>query len=172
MSYLIIENHTFMKKLLLVGFFSFFTIFIAFSQGVTHVATDSLGVPMDTVGIITVKNSYFLSKIIATSNTSLVLRGPAQSFIQFNHPVLGIREQVAIKTPNNFFIAISGAGRIYQQIAATDSLLYFKRIDDNENINYNLGAFYFSNGETVYNHGGYTCWGCTAGRAGTGPCTW
>jgi hypothetical protein len=158
MSYLIIENQTFMKKLLLIGFFSFFTIFIAFSQGVTHVATDSLGVPLDTAGLITVKNSYFLSKIIATSNTSLVLHGPAQSFIQYKHPVLGIREQLAIKTPNNFFIAISGAGRIYQQIAATDSLLYFKRIDDNENINYNLGAFYFSNGETVYNHGGYGFW--------------
>lgn len=158
MSYLIIENQIFMKKFLLAGFFSFFTIIFAFSQGVTNVAKDSLGVPLDTTGLITVKNSYFLSKIIATSNTSLVLRGPAQSFIQYKHPVLGIREQVAIKTPNNFFIAISGAGRIYQQIAATDSLLYFKRIDDNENINYNLGAFYFSFGETVYNHGGYGFW--------------
>ena len=158
MSYLYIENQIFMKKLLLLGFFSFFAIIYSFSQGVTNVAKDSLGLPLDTTGIITVKNSYFLSKIIATSNSSLVLRGPAQSFIQFNHPVLGIREQVAIKTPNNFFIAISGAGRIYQQIAATDTLLYFKRIDDNENINYNLGAFYFSNGETICNHGGYGFW--------------
>ena len=158
MSYLIIEYQTFMKKLLSVAFFSFFTIVFTFSQGVTNVATDSLGVPLDTAGIITVKNSYFLSKIIENSKFPHVLRGPAQSFIQFNHPVLGIREQVAIKTPKNFFITISGAGRMYQQIAETDSLLYFKRIDDNENINYNLGAYYFSNGETVYNHGGYGFW--------------
>jgi len=158
MSYFIIENHSFMKKLLFVSFFCLFTIIFSFSQRVTYLATDSLGAPVDTTDLITVRNSYFLSKIIAASKSSLVLRGPAQSFIQFNHPVLGIREQVAIKTPNNFFIAISGAGRMYQQIAATDSLLYFKRIDDNENINYNLGAFYFSSGETIYNHGGYGFW--------------
>ena len=158
MSYLIIENHTFMKKLLLVVLSSFFISIVGFSQGPVIVSTDSLGVPLDTAGLITVKNSQFLSKIVENSKSPLVLRGPAQSFIQFNHPVLGIREQVAIKTPNNFFIAISGAGRIYQQIAVTDSLLYFKRIDDNENINYNLGAFYFSIGETVFNQGGYGFW--------------
>ncbi|MFZ9208271.1 MAG: hypothetical protein ACO21X_04950 [Sediminibacterium sp.] len=147
-----------MRKLLLFAIFCFSTCFFTFSQGVTYVEKDSLGVPVDTSGLITVKNSHFLSKIIGNSKSPLVLRGPAQSFVQFNHPVLGIREQVAIKTPNNFFIAISGAGRIYQQIAVTDSLLYFKRIDDNENINYNLGAFYFSVGETIYNHGGYGFW--------------
>jgi len=158
MSYSIIENHSFMKKLLLVVLSSFFISIVGFSQGPVIVSTDSLGVPLDTAGLITVKNSQFLSKIVENSKSPLVLRGPAQSFIQFKHPVLGIREQVAIKTPNNFFIAISGAGRIYQQIAVTDSLLYFKRIDDNENINYNLGAFYFSIGETVYNQGGYGFW--------------
>lgn len=158
MSYFIIENHSFMKKLLLVAFICFVTIIFSFSQGVTYVERDSLGVPIDTSRLITVMNSQFLSKIVGNSRSPLVLRGPAQSFIQFNHPVLGIREQVAIKTPNNFFIAISGSGRMYQKIAETDSLLYFKRIDDNENINYNLGAFYFSNGETVYNHGGYGFW--------------
>ena len=158
MSYSIIENHSFMKKLLLVVLSSFFISIVGFSQGPVIVSTDSLGVPLDTAGLITVKNSQFLSKIVENSKSPLVLRGPAQSFIQFNHPVLGIREQVAIKTPHNFFIAISGAGRIYQQIAVTDSLLYFKRIDDNENINYNLGAFYFSIGETVYNQGGYGFW--------------
>lgn len=158
MSYSIIENHSFMKKLLLVVLSSFFISIVGFSQGPVIISTDSLGVPLDTAGLITVKNSQFLSKIVENSKSPLVLRGPAQSFIQFNHPVLGIREQVAIKTPNNFFIAISGAGRIYQQIAVTDSLLYFKRIDDNENINYNLGAFYFSIGETVYNQGGYGFW--------------
>ena len=147
-----------MKKLLLVVLSSFFISIVGFSQGPVIVSTDSLGVPLDTAGLITVKNSQFLSKIVENSKSPLVLRGPAQSFIQFNHPVLGIREQVAIKTPHNFFIAISGAGRIYQQIAVTDSLLYFKRIDDNENINYNLGAFYFSIGETVYNQGGYGFW--------------
>jgi len=147
-----------MKKLLLVVLSSFFISIVGFSQGPVIVSTDSLGVPLDTAGLITVKNSQFLSKIVENSKSPLVLRGPAQSFIQFNHPVRGIREQVAIKTPNNFFIAISGAGRIYQQIAVTDSLLYFKRIDDNENINYNLGAFYFSIGETVYNQGGYGFW--------------
>lgn len=147
-----------MKKLALLTFFCFTTFFFSYAQGVTYVEKDSMGAPLDTLDVITVKNSHFISKIVANSKSPIVLRGPAQSFVQFNHPVLGIREQVAIKTPNNFFIAISGAGRIYQQIAETDSLLYFKRIDDNENINYNLGAFYFSSGETVYNHGGYGFW--------------
>jgi hypothetical protein len=158
MSYFIIDNQIFMRKLLLFTLFCFSTFFFTFSQGVTYVERDSLGAPLDTSGLITVKNSHFLNKIIGNSKSPLVLRGPAQSFVQFNHPVLGIREQVLIKTPNNFFIAISGAGRIYQQIAVTDSLRYFKRIDDNENINYNLGAFYFSVGETVYNQGGYGFW--------------
>ena len=129
-----------MKKLLFFTIFCTFSILFSFGQGVTYVATDSLGVPLDTSGLIIVKNSHFISKIVKSSTSPLVLRGSSQSFIQFDHPVLGIREQVAIKTPNNFFIAISGAGRIYQQIAETDSLLYFKRIDDNENINYNLGS--------------------------------
>ena len=147
-----------MKKLLFLAVFYTSSIFLAYGQGVTYVATDSLGVPLDTTAVITVKSSLFLSKIVANSKSPVILRGPAQSFVQFNHPVLCIREQVGIKTPNNFFIAISGAGRIYQQIAETDSLLYFKRIDDNENINYNLGAFYFSIGETIYNQGGYGFW--------------
>lgn len=147
-----------MNKLLFFAVFYTCSILLAYGQGVTYVATDSLGVPLDTTDLLTVKNSHFLSKIVANSKTPVMLRGPAQSFVQFNHPVLGIREQVGIKTSNYFFIAISGAGRIYQQIAETDSLLYFKRIDDNENINYNLGAFYFSSGETVYNHGGYGFW--------------
>ena len=147
-----------MKKLLFFAVFYTCSILLAYGQGVTYVATDSLGVPIDTTVVITVKNSHFLSKLIKSSKSPLVLRGSSQSFIQFNHPVLGIREQLAIKTPNNFFIAISGAGRVYQQVAETDSLLYFKRIDDNENINYNLGAFYFSSGETIYNHGGYGFW--------------
>ena len=158
MSYLNFENQTIMKKLLFFAVFYTCSILLSYGQGVTYVAKDSLGVPLDSTDVITVKNSHFLSKIVANSKTSLILRGPGQSFIQFNHPVLGFREQVAIKTPNNFFIAISGAGRIYQQIAETDSLLYFKRIDDNENINYNLGAFYFYSGETIYNHGGYGFW--------------
>lgn len=147
-----------MKKLLFLAVFYTSSIFLAYGQGVTYVATDSLSVPLDTSGLIIVKNTHFLSKIVANPKSPVILRGPAQSFIQYNHPVLGIREQVAIITPSNFFIAISGAGRIYQQIAETDSLLYFKRIDDNENINYNLGAFYFFSGETVYNHGGYGFW--------------
>ena len=136
MSYYFIENQSFMKKLLFLGFACFYSILFAFGQGVTSVETDSLGVPLDTTGLITVKNSIFFKKIVATSSTPLVLRGPAQTFVQFNHPVLGIREQVAIKTDSHFYIAISGAGRLYQKVAATDSLLYLKRIDDNENINY------------------------------------
>jgi len=158
MSYYFIENQSFMKKLLFLGFACFYSILFAFGQGVTSVETDSLGVPLDTTGLITVKNSIFFKKIVATSSKPLVLRGPAQTFVQFNHPVLGIREQVAIKTDSHFYIAISGAGRLYQKVAATDSLLYLKRIDDNENINYNLGAFYFTNGESVFNHGGYGFW--------------
>lgn len=158
MSYYFIENQSFMKKLLFLGFCCFCPILFAFGQGEASVETDSLGVPLDTTGLITVKNSIFFKKIVATANTPLVLRGPAQTFVQFNHPVLGIREQVAIKTDKQFFIAISGAGRLYQQVAVTDSLLYLKRIDDNENINYNLGAFYFTNGESVFNHGGYGFW--------------
>jgi hypothetical protein len=158
MSYLIIENQRFMKKLLLVVLSSFFIIIVGFSQGPVMVAIDSLGVPLDTSGLVTVKNSYFLRKIVGNSKSPLVLRGPAQSFVQFNHPVLGIREQVAIKTAKHFYIAVSGAGRLYLKVAATDSLLYFKRIDGNENINYNLGAYYFASGENIYNQGGYGFW--------------
>ena len=80
------------------------SILLAYGQGVTYVATDSLGVPLDTTAVITVKNSHFLSKIVANSKSPVILRGPAQSFIQFNHPVLGIREQVGIKTPITFLL--------------------------------------------------------------------
>ena len=154
MSYLSTENQTFMKKLLLAVLSTFFVSVAGFSQSHTIVSTDSLGVPLDTSSLVTIKNSLFFKKLVQGSTTSLILRGPAQSFVHFDHPVLGIREQVAIKTDKHFYIAISGAGRLYQQVAATDSLLYFKRIDGNENINYNLGAFYFTSGENIFNHGG------------------
>mgnify|MGYP000041081770 CR=1 FL=1 len=158
MSYLSIENQAFMKKLLLAVLSTFFVSVAGFSQGPIIVSTDSLGVPLDTSSLVTIKNSLFFKKLVQGSTTSLILRGPAQSFVHFDHPVLGIREQVAIKTDKHFYIAISGAGRLYQQVAATDSLLYFKRIDGNENINYNLGAFYFTSGENIFNHGGYGFW--------------
>ena len=64
MSYLCIENQILMRKFLFIAFFCFSSIIFSFSQGVTYVATDSVGAPLDTTGLITVKNSHFLSKII------------------------------------------------------------------------------------------------------------
>jgi hypothetical protein len=158
MSYLIIENQLFMKKLLFFSLAVFIIQFSVFSQDVTGIQLDSSAKFIDTTGLIAIKKTHFLNILITSSDSSIVLRAPAQSFIQLDHPVLSIREQVAIKTPSNFYIGFSGAGRLYKQVAVNDSLLYFKRIDNNENINYNLGAFWFTSGENIYNYGGYGFW--------------
>ena len=144
MSYLYIENQHFMKKILTTLFFCLLIQIFGYTQ--------------DTTELISVKKFPLLQRIISNNEAPVILRGTSQSFIHFDHPVLGIREQVLLKTPKNLFIAISGSGRLYEKAFDNDSLLYFKRIDDNDNINYNLAAFWFINGENIYNYGGYGFW--------------
>ncbi len=147
-----------MRKHLLAFVASILLYFSGLAQDVSLKQVDTSTKRIDTTGLIILKRTSFFNTILTSTETSIVLRAPSQSFIHFDHPVLGIREQVAIKTTSNFYIAISGAGRLYKLVAATDSLMYFNRIDGNENINYNLGAFWFSNGENIYNYGGYGFW--------------
>lgn len=158
MSYLLVENQTFMKKILFFSFAVFIIHFSGFSQDSSDIKIDSSAKFIDTTGLIAIKKTNFLHILFTSSDASIVLRAPAQSFIHFDHPVLGIRDQVVIKTPSNFYIGFSGAGRLYKQVAVTDSVIYFKRMDNNENINYNLGAFWFTSGENIYNYGGYGFW--------------
>jgi len=158
MSYLLIENQCCMKKLLFFSLAVFIIQFSVFSQDSTGAKSDTSSTFIDTTSLIALKKTSFLNTLLSSKDSSIVLRAPAQSFIHFDHPVLGIREQVAIKTPSNFYIGFSGAGRLYKQVAINDSLVYFKRIDNNENINYNLGAFWFTSGENIYNYGGYGFW--------------
>ena len=158
MSYLLVENQTFMKKILFFSFAVFIIHFSGFSQDSSDIKIDSSVKFIDTTGLIAIKKTNFLHILFTSSDASIVLRAPAQSFIHFDHPVLGIRDQVVIKTPSNFYIGFSGAGRLYKQVAVTDSVIYFKRMDNNENINYNLGAFWFTSGENIYNYGGYGFW--------------
>ncbi len=117
-----------------------------------------VGYSQDTTELISVKNFPLLQRIISNNEAPVILRGTSQSFIHFDHPVLGIREQVLLKTPKHLFIAISGSGRLYEKAFGNDSILYFKRIDDNDNINYNLAAFWFIHRENIYNCGGYGFW--------------
>ena len=158
MSYLYTDNQYNMKKSLLSLFACLLIQIVGYTQDTTVVKSDTINQLIDTTGLLAVKNSPVLQRILSNNEAPVILRGTSQSFIHFDHPVLGIREQVLLKTPKHLFIAISGSGRLYEKAFGNDSLLYFKRIDDNDNINYNLGAFWFINGENLYNYGGYGFW--------------
>lgn len=63
-----------------------------------------------------------------------------------------------IKNARGVFLLIVGTSRVYELYDQNDSLLYFRRNDIVENINYNLSAYYFSHRDTLYNYAGYGFW--------------
>lgn len=71
---------------------------------------------------------------------------------------LQAKGQILIRTPKHLYLYFAGTGWLYQLKQEKDSLLVFQRIDKTENINYNIDAVVFANGENLYNLGGYGFW--------------
>jgi len=112
MSYLCTDNQYNMKKSLFFLFACLLIQIIGHTQDTTVVKSDTSNHLIDTTGLLPVKNSTLLKRIISNNEAPILLRGPSQYFIHFDHTVLDIREQVLLKTPKNLFIAKFSSGQL------------------------------------------------------------
>lgn len=108
--------------------------------------------------VVQVRNSPFINELVSKKEYIYpMLLGPS-SFLPTKTPSFSERGRVLIKTPGNLYVQLMASGFLFKLNAISDSILTFKRIDKTDNINYNLGAYYFSKGEDLYNFGGYGFW--------------
>ena len=68
------------------------------------------------------------------------------------------RGQEIIKIGQSLYLYFMGGGCLYRLQDKTDSLLYFKRIDNTDNFNYNLESYILTFEGDIYNIGGYGFW--------------
>ena len=104
------------------------------------------------------KNNQFLKDLLSRKQVIDPITAPHRFLFTPNHILFAEKEQLLIKTENNFYLTLIGTGVIYQLTKQTDSLLFFKRIDKTYNINYNFDAKWFCVREDLYNLGGYGFW--------------
>ena len=108
---------------------------------------------------IIVENNDFLKKIINSKEyVYATTGGGASSILPLNEVIFREKEQSIYKTPQNVYIRLSATGFLYKMVYHDDSTIAFNRIDRTVNFNYNAHAYSFSNGEDLYNYGGYGFW--------------
>jgi len=118
---------------------------ITFSQ-----ATDS---------IVFSRKVEYLKAIAAINKRIYPIRSKnASTFIEIPIGVYPEKEQILFKTENGIYVRFDGTGFMFKLTSLNDSLATFMRIDKTVNINYNLGAFNFIDGNDIYNYGGYGFW--------------
>lgn len=111
--------------------------------------------------VFTLKNSPFFTRLIETKAEIQPLRSSLLPFLKPQSNWLKTRRHQFLKLGNQLYIHFTGSGLLYQLQNPTDSILTFKRIDKNENYNYNIDAFLFLNQQDIYNIGGYGFWKTT-----------
>ena len=107
---------------------------------------------------IIVENNDFLKKIISSKEYIYVPTGGPSAILPFKEAIFSEKEQSIYKTPKNVYIRLYATGFLFKMLYHNDSTIAFTRIDNTVNINYNTHAYSFSNGEDLYNYGGYGFW--------------
>ncbi len=107
---------------------------------------------------ITVRNNDFLKKIINTKEYVYLTIGNPSCILPFDKGIFSEKGQILYKTPKHLYIRLDGTGFLFKMINYNDSTVAFNRIDQTVNFNYNMAAYSFSNGEDLYNYGGYGFW--------------
>ena len=107
---------------------------------------------------IIVENNDFLKKVIASKEYVYSFLGEPRCILPFNEEIFREKGQLLYKTPQNLYIRLDGTGFLFKMVHHDDSTIAFNRIDNTVNFNYNAGAYSFSNGEDLYNYGGYGFW--------------
>lgn len=113
--------------------------------------------------VITAKNSPFFTRLLQTKSKIQPLRESDFPFLNLESPILKSRKYHFFPLNGEIFVYFNASGLVYklQKDHRSDSLLYFKRIDDTENFNYNIDAFLFTSKNDIYNLGGYGFWRTT-----------
>ncbi len=107
---------------------------------------------------IIVENNDFLKKIISSKEYIYVPTGGPSAILPFKEAIFSEKEQSLYKTPKNLYIRLYATGFLFKMLYHNDSIIAFTRIDNTVNFNYNAHAYSFSNGEDLYNYGGYGFW--------------
>jgi hypothetical protein len=133
-----------MKKRLILVFFSLFINILAWCQ-----YADS---------ILIAEKSNYLNRLLSRKGAIQYIMGVPNKMVhprdKFHHE----KPSLFIKTDSALFLSFSGSGRVYRLNGENDSSYTFLRLDRTENINYNLGANYFSYKGQLFSYGGYGFW--------------
>ncbi len=108
--------------------------------------------------VLTVKRSPFFTQLLSKKGYLAPIQTAANSITLPGSKKLQAKGQILIRTPKHLYLYFAGTGWLYQLKQEKDSVLLFQRIDRTENINYNIDAVVFPNGENLYNLGGYGFW--------------
>lgn len=108
--------------------------------------------------ILTAEKSDYIERLLNHKGPVQYIMGLPNKFVQPKDKFHYEKPQLLIKTDSSLFLSFSGSGRIYKMSGKNDSCYIFSRIDLTENINYNLGANYFSYKEELFSLGGYGFW--------------
>lgn len=108
--------------------------------------------------LLSVKHSDFFTELLSRKVYLPPIQTAANSITLPESKKLQAKGQILIRTPKHLYLYFAGTGWLYQLKQEKDSLLVFQRVDKTENINYNIDAVVFSNGENLYNLGGYGFW--------------
>ncbi len=105
-----------------------------------------------------IKRYNYLENLLNKKGDIQYIGGYNNKLIKINDRFHSEKPQIFIKIDSSLFLTFSGSGRLYKLTRATDSIFYFSRLDSTENINYNLGAYYFSHNRQLFSFGGYGFW--------------
>ena len=108
--------------------------------------------------ILRAEKSNYLTGLLSRKGTIHYIMGIPNKLVHPKDKFHNEKPQLLLKTDSTLFLSFSGSGRMYKLIGNDDSSYIFSRIDFTENINYNLGAHYFSYKDQVYSFGGYGFW--------------
>lgn len=134
------------------------TLWLYISMGLLFLAYPKNGFSQEVDSVLTIKTSPFFTQMLSRKGYLAPIQTAANSITLPESKRLQAKGQILIKTPKQLYLYFAGTGWLYQLKQEKDSVLLFQRIDRTENINYNIDAVVFTNGENLYNLGGYGFW--------------
>ena len=108
--------------------------------------------------ILVAEKSNYLISLLSKKGSIQYIMGVPNKFVHPRDKFHYEKPSLFIKTDNALFLSFSGSGRVYKLNGENDSSFTFLRLDRTENINYNLGANYFSYKGQLFSYGGYGFW--------------
>lgn len=135
------------NRILILGYFLIYVLYPHISKGQDQDSTIQLP-----------KNTFFKLFLYNKVNELTLIIPDAQKFTTIHNPILKNKQVFLLKNAKGVYLVFDGTSRVYQFVPSVDSIYLFKRMDNVENINYNINAQFFSYNNDIYNYGGYGFW--------------